>query len=343
MVEQKFCCDIFSHSESYIFIDVRSPSEFACGHIPGAHNIPLFSDDIRALVGTCYVQQGRGSAIHLAMQKIGPNLNQLVVQAQQVINNKILCVYCARGGMRSASVSWLFALFKLPVVQLSGGYKAFRNWTLAQFETKQMLQVLGGKTGSGKTEYLKYLAQTGDQVIDLEKLARHKGSVFGGDKRNQATQQQFENDLALIWIQLDTKSSVWIEDESRKIGSVIIPEPVWLLMRQAPVYVLLSKRTERVARIMCEYGSLDRDFVLQALAEIKDHLGFELYQSIYRAYQDKNYLFAVDTLLMYYDKKYAHGFLHKKCAGCFAFFPELPKKSIFKRSILALSSLFLFG
>lgn len=333
-VDQKNIQDIFAQRDSYVLVDVRAPSEFARGHIPGAYNIPLFSDEIRALVGTCYVQQGREIAMHVAMQQIGSNLDQLVIQAQQIRNNKIVCVYCARGGMRSASVSWLFALFKLPVVQLSGGYKAFRNWALAQFESPLVLQLLSGKTGSGKTVYLNHLAQTGNQVIDLEGLARHKGSVFGGDKRNQATQQQFENDLAFVWARCDPQIPVWVEDESRKIGSVIIPEPIWLLMQRAPAYVLLSTRTERIARIMCEYGVLDHQFLLQALADIKDHIGLALYQTLRDAIQNNKYEFAIDILLTYYDKKYSYGFLRKTCMGCVVFLPQLPKKISFIGQLL---------
>jgi tRNA 2-selenouridine synthase len=316
-VEQKSFVDIFAQRELYTLIDVRSPSEFARGHIPGACNIPLFSDDVRALVGACYVQQGREPAMHLAMQKIAPNLDYLITQAQQVRRNKILCVYCARGGMRSASISWLYALFKLPVIQLHGGYKSFRNWVLQQFNSTQKVQILGGKTGSGKTEYLKFLAYTGEQVIDLEALARHRGSVFGGDKGNQATQQQFENDLALQLAGLDSVRIVWLEDESRKIGSIIIPEPIWLNMQRAPLYFLHAKRQERITRVMREYGNLDKDFLLSALAEIKEHLGLACYYDIKCALEQNELIYVIDQLLMYYDKKYVYGLSRKTIARCF--------------------------
>lgn len=338
---------LFSRDQ-YTFIDVRSPSEFARGHIPGAHNIPLFSDHVRALVGTCYVQQGREPAMHLAMQQVGPQLDGLVAQAQELLerpsiqfylkvkllrtsgfgnclkqtptlssefiweaknvatqSRKTLCVYCARGGMRSASVSWLFDQFKLPTVQYAGGYKAFRNWTLDQFAQPRSLIIVSGKTGTGKTDYLRTIAKNGQQIIDLEALAHHKGSVFGGTRATQATQQQFENDLAWQWSLLDPQQPVLLEDESRKIGAVIIPESIWLLMQQAPIYYLDIPRERRLARIMAEYGVLDKTFLCTALQVLEQQLGNERCRHIAHVLEH-DVEQAASLLLDYYDAKYEH-------------------------------------
>jgi tRNA 2-selenouridine synthase len=197
-------------------------------------------------------------------------------------------------------------------VQLVGGYKAFRNWALDQLVVPQQVRLLGGKTGSGKTEYLHFLAKNDEQIIDLEARARHKGSVFGGDKDKQATQQQFENDLAIQWAFLNKNLPVWIEDESRKIGSVIIPESIWLQMQQAPFYFLLARRKDRIVRIVYEYGFLDKNFLLHALAEIKEHLGLERYQIIKSYIEQYEYRQAFEMLLDYYDKKYTYGLSRKK-------------------------------
>jgi tRNA 2-selenouridine synthase len=345
IVEQQTCYDLMREYDRYIFIDVRSPSEFARGHISGAYNIPLFSDHIRALVGACYVQQGREPAMHLAMQHVGPQLDSLVQQAQELLQpspglwrtrrypvfapkplvlsppsaraepveawregskgvpEQILCVYCARGGMRSASVSWLFTQFKLPVVQMSGGYKAFRNWAIEQCEQPRSVIIISGKTGAGKTAYLHTLAKNGQQIIDLEKLAQHKGSVFGGTRATQATQQQFENDLAWQWALLAAEKTVFVEDESRKIGAVIIPEPIWTLMQHAPIYYLDMPRDQRLVRIMTEYGVLDKTFLQSALAALAQQLGIERYNQIARMLE-QDCAQAAALLLDYYDAKY---------------------------------------
>lgn len=298
-------------TESVQFIDVRAPSEFARGHIPDAYNVPLFSDQLRSLVGCVYAKQGKQAAMRVAMQEVGPQLMVLVDQIRAVHDGRQLCVYCARGGMRSGAVAWLVSFFKLPVVRLDGGYKAFRNWALEQFELSRGVRVLGGKTGAGKTAHLAQLAVAGQQIIDLEMLAQHKGSVFGGDKCAQATQQQFENDLAVVWSRLDVARPVWLEDESRKIGSVIIPEPIWLYMQVAPLYVLDTSRAQRLQRVLTEYGALDEGFIRDALLVIKDQLGGALYQEILVTLDAHDRAQAANLLLDYYDRKYEHGLQQK--------------------------------
>lgn len=312
MIQKKTIEELIN--QNFIFIDVRSPSEFKRGHIPGSFNIPLLSDQLRALVGTIYVQEGKQKAIHVALEHVGPHFTDLIDQGKRIYdeNKKTLVIYCARGGMRSGAVAWLFNLFGLPVVQLEHGYKAYRNWALAQFTKKQKLNILSGKTGSGKTEILHKMKLRGEQVIDLEKWAEHKGSVFGGDKRLQATQQQFENDLAWHWAQLNQSTITWIEDESRKIGAVIIPEAVWLQMQDSPAYLLERSFEERLQRILDEYGSLDKDFLFMALSEIKDHLGSELYYRVKALIMADDLKNAYALLLEYYDKKYKHGISKKR-------------------------------
>jgi tRNA 2-selenouridine synthase len=300
---------IFDKFHEYCFVDVRSPSEFKRGHIPGAYNIPLLSDQTRAVVGAMYVQKGKKEAMHYAMQHVGPRFDELVCQAEKVKEKnpkKKMCVYCARGGMRSKSVVWLFNFFKVPANQLEGGYKLFRNWALPQFEVTQQIRLLSGKTGVGKTELLHQFKKEGKQIVDLEGCAQHKGSVFGGDKDKQATQQQFENDLSVQWSQLHHDEQVWLEDESRKIGSIIIPAALWQQMKRAPKTVVEKSLSERRKRIVAEYGSLSPEFLQNALTEIKDHLGDESYRLIAKFIEKRDLERAVDMLLVYYDKKYEH-------------------------------------
>ncbi len=296
---------------AHVFIDVRSPGEFARGHIPGACNIPLFSDQVRAMVGCIYVQKGKQEAMRIAMQQVGPHLGELVEQVRAVFDGRSLCVYCARGGMRSAAVCGLFQFFQLPAVQLSGGYKSFRNWVLDQFLIERDMRILAGFTGSGKTALLHAWAAQGRQMIDLELLAGHKGSVLGGDKRMQTTQQQFENGLAWALNRL-RQGPVWLEDESRKIGGVIIPEGIWRQMQQAPICCLDVPREQRLARVMAEYGSLDDEFIRDALQQIKEQLGGARYQELMALLEEGDRLRGADILLAYYDAKYGHGLTQKK-------------------------------
>lgn len=314
-VERISCADLMPKRTAYVFVDVRSPTEFARGHVPGAHNIPLFSDALRALVGTMYVQEGKDRALAYALEHVGPHLHELVAQARAVYVDKPLCVYCARGGMRSASVAWLFDLFKIRGVLMAGGYKAFRNWAGAQFETTKQVHILAGKTGAGKTEYLKTLASDGAQVIDLEGLARHRGSVFGGSFELQATQQQFENDLAVAWFEISAHTPVWVEDESRKIGAVIIPEGIWRSMKNAPVYVHECLRGERLARIIAQYGQMGIDELMQAAESIRQPLGNERCECVLVALRENNIPLAADLLLDYYDRLYEYNLAQKNIVG----------------------------
>lgn len=311
----KISIDQCIKENAHVFIDVRSPGEFARGHISGAQNIPLFSDHVRAMVGCIYVQKGKQEAMRVAMQHVGPHLNELVEQARVVFDGRPLCVYCARGGMRSAAVCGLFQFFQLPAIQLSGGYKSFRNWVLAQFLIERDVHILAGFTGSGKTALLHAWATQDRQVIDLELCAGHKGSVLGGDKRTQTTQQQFENDLARALSCLQD-GPVWLEDESRKIGGVIIPEGIWHQMQQAPIYCLDIPREQRLTRIMAEYGSLDDQFIRDALEQIKEQLGGARYHELMTLLETGDRLRGADMLLAYYDAKYAHGLDRKKGRLC---------------------------
>ncbi|MBT3456055.1 tRNA 2-selenouridine(34) synthase MnmH [bacterium] len=311
-MKKKTIDEIIKFANKYTLIDVRAPEEFKKGHIPLAQNIPLFSDLMRKLVGIEYKQKGRESAISFALENIGSTLPSLVEKAKKLGIKKPFCIYCARGGMRSSSMAWLFDLFGLNTTVIIGGYKKFRNWTIKQFDVQKKVTVLGGKTGSGKTQLLKYFKNNEKQVVDLEKLAQHKGSVFGGDKNKQKTQQQFENDLALEWFLCNPVRPIWIEDESRKIGSVTIPEGIWLQMQNAKVYFLQTTQGIRTKNIIKEYGTLDKNFLLNASKTIYNQLGDQKYRCVVDAIKNDSLERACKILLDYYDKKYEFGIQKKK-------------------------------
>ena len=185
-------------AKEHSVLDVRSPGEFAHAHIPGAHSLPLFTDEERKVVGTAYKQESQQKAIKLGLDYFGVKMVKMVEEVEGIVDrwqmtdgskknkvdnvdikNKIVLVHCWRGGMRSAGVAWLLDLYGFKVYTLVGGYKAYRNWVLEQFEKEYPIRIIGGFTGSGKTEVLHSLAKKGENVIDLEKIASHKGSAFG--------------------------------------------------------------------------------------------------------------------------------------------------------------------
>ena len=169
-------------------IDIRSPKEFTQGHWPGAINLPLFSDEQRAEVGKTYKKQGRKKAVLLGLKIAGSRIPLITKTLRGVekkdfgseaVQNQQIRLYCWRGGMRSASIGWVAQLFGLRAVILHGGYKQYRKWVLKQFETEWPLLLIGGRTGTGKTDLLIEMSNKGIPVIDLEGLANHRGSSFG--------------------------------------------------------------------------------------------------------------------------------------------------------------------
>lgn len=288
-------------------IDVRSPGEFLQGHIPGAFNLPLFTDEERAIVGTEYSKQGKEAALLKGLDFIGTKLTGFVQAARKFADNDEILVHCWRGGMRSEAMAWLlgFAGFKVSILQ--GGYKAYRRFVHSVFASGPELQVLGGMTGSGKTEMLAELEVKGHQIIDLEKLAQHKGSAFGAlGQSGQPTQEQFENDLASVWMRLNPDKPVWIEDESRNIGKVLIPELLFEKMSKAQLIYLDVPFEERVNKLTGEYGGYGESLIL-ILEKIRKRAGGDLVNDAIRQLQNDEIHDAVSLVLNYYDKTYRYG------------------------------------
>lgn len=301
---------LLSLSHTCPVIDVRTPAEFAQGHIPSAHNVPLFSNEERVIIGTAYKQQGKEQAMLIALEYIGPRMRLLIEQVQALapkdLSKKII-VHCWRGGMRSASFAWLLNFFGYEVFLLEGGYKAFRAFARAVLQEQKQIQIVSGPTGSGKTKLLQKMHSDGEQVLDLEGLAQHKGSVFGGlEKRTQPTQEQFENDLACAWARFDAQKMVWIEDESKKIGTVYIPEPLWEQMRQAPLKHLTVSREERLQNLLAEYGCFSIEDLVACTLRLEKYLGGARTQEIVAALHENNLHGACEILVAYYDTTYAY-------------------------------------
>ncbi len=290
-------------------IDVRSPGEHVRGHIPGATNMPLFEDAERALVGTLYKQTGRDAAVLEGLRIVGPKMADLVEHARAIAPDGRIAVHCWRGGERSGSVAWLLDKAGFTeVVTLKGGYKAFRNHVLDCFATPPALLVLGGRTGTGKTEVLKHLRDLGEQVVDLEALAHHKGSAFGAlGEAPQPSQEQFENVLWDAFGKTDPHRTTWVEDESRMIGRATLPAPFHTALRAAHVYFVDVPLEERVVRLVKDYGTFDRGSLAASIQRIGKRLGPQHAKAALEALDAGDLHTVARITLGYYDKTYEYG------------------------------------
>ena len=288
--------------------DVRTPAEFAQGHIHGAHNIPLFSNEERVQVGTTYKQQGRKEAILLGFDLTGPKWSGFIRQALEMAPEKTIALHCWRGGMRSGAMAWALNLYGFEVYLLEGGYKKYRRWVLDRFDEKYNLLILGGMTGSGKTRILHELQRSGEQVIDLEELAQHQGSSYGTmNKLVQPTQEQFENHLATQLYHIDKEKPLWLEDESITIGKRFIPNGLWHQMREAQVIAINVPLENRVQFLVDEYGKLDKDFLIGCTERIWKRLGPEQTKNAVLAINENRMADFIRIVLVYYDKTYRAG------------------------------------
>jgi len=293
---------------STFLIDARSPSEYAHAHIPGAVNLPILDDEHRRIVGTTYKQKGRNAAVLAGFDLVGPRFGDIIRRAQELAPDKEVTVYCWRGGMRSAILGWLLGMAGFKVSIRPGGYKSYRNEVLRSFDESRTLIVLGGKTGSGKTDVLKQLALSGEQVIDLEGLANHKGSSFGAlGQPPQPSNEQFENLLSEQWSKLDPGRPCWIENESRSIGRLKIPEQVFEGMRKAMVLDVEASTSMRMERILSEYGSFDRKELEEATVRLSKKLGGQHLKAAVEALAAGEMEKWLEVLFVYYDKTYLHG------------------------------------
>lgn len=288
-------------------IDVRSPKEFQQGHLPGAVSLPLFTDSERALVGTAYKRQGHADAVRLGLKLVGPKLSSLIEQADALAGNgKSFRIYCWRGGMRSSSMAWLLSTAGYHCTVLSGGYKSFRKWVTGQFEKPYSLVVLGGLTGCGKTEKLHELKSMGEQTIDLEGLANHRGSSFGHiGCLPQPSCEQFTNTLAWELSRLDPARPVWVEDESRMIGTCQLPHPFWKKMCEARMAWIEASTEARVGRLVRDYGMHAKEMLLQAVRRLEKKLGGAKTKYVCECIEDGRLEEAIVQVLEYYDKTYA--------------------------------------
>ncbi|GJM33231.1 MAG: tRNA 2-selenouridine synthase [Saprospiraceae bacterium] len=297
---------LFEEMQERILLDVRTPAEFDKGHIPGAINFPLFTNEERVEVGTVYKQESPEKALLLGLDLVGSKMSVFVREAGEIAPNRQLLIHCWRGGKRSESMGWLLDLAGFDVKILHGGYKAYRNYVLQAFtRLKPRLMVLGGYTGTGKTDILKALMDKGEAILDLEDLANHKGSSFGAlGEAPQPSVEHFENILLTTLVNLPQDRLIWVEDESRSIGRVYLPTPFWDYFQTTPLIHLEMHLQDRVLRLVEEYGRFPIDYLKEAFQRIKKRLGGQNLKMAMEALDQGDLEAAATIALKYYDKAY---------------------------------------
>lgn len=298
-------------NDDILLFDVRSPVEYQKGHIPSAISLPLFSDEERKSIGIIYKGEGSQAAFYKGLDFVGPKMRTLVERVSSLADKKQkIVIYCARGGKRSESVHWLLQQSDIQdVFRLEGGYQQFRNTVLRLFQQKYPTIVLSGLTGVGKTKILHALHRMGGQCIDLERIARHRGSVFGGHPNiKQPTQQLFENALAKnLYCHRHPESVIFVEDESKLIGKCYIPSVFFSQnIKEASEIHLTCSIEQRISNLMEEYGSLEVHDLLIALHKLEKRLGREKVKRISNYIQCGDLYSAIRHILDYYDHKYAY-------------------------------------
>lgn len=292
-----------------VWIDVRSPKEFSKGHIPGSYNIPLFSDTEREKVGTTYVKVGRNEAVTEGLSYVGGKLHtfeqQLLSIMEREHKSKVM-VYCARGGMRSASVGWLFRLYNHDVAIFPKGFSGFKKLLPKYVDQIEKLVVLEGPTGAGKTDLLLEMRRQGAQVIDLEGIAHHKGSAFGYYvDREQPTNEMIYNEIVVQLSRMNLSKPVFLESESKKIGSREVPDVLFAKMQQAYLMTIQSSLNDRIERIVEGYSDLPKEMLIEAFGKIEKRLGSKEAQDAIDLVREGDYSEATRIALKYYDKAYA--------------------------------------
>lgn len=295
-------------AENILLIDARSESEFLQGNIPGSINIPLLNNEHRIVIGTLYKQKGREAAVKKGFELIGPHFHEKFEQIAQLATHKKVMIYCWRGGMRSGILSWMMSLANYEVFTLNGGYKSFRKKVLEINSNNYPFIVVGGKTGCGKTECLQLLKARNEQIIDLENLANHRGSAFGqNENKSQPSNENFENLLAYELFKSKPNQKIWIENESRLIGKIKIPDSIFNQLKSNLLLEIQIDETDRINRIISEYGKIEKSDLIFSTRKIERKLGNQRMREAVDALENNDYKTWVKLILHYYDQTYSYG------------------------------------
>lgn len=297
-----------------LLVDARTPSEFAESSIPGAINVPIFSDAERAAVGTLYKLQGKSEASRLGVRLVAPKIPELIEQVESAWRQGSgpVIVFCWRGGMRSKALTYFLSLAGIPVRQLQGGHKRFRSHVCDFFERGAWgrLLVLRGMTGVGKTRLLQQLAGEGYPVIDLEGLAGHRGSAFGAlGLAPQPSQKRFEADLWDELRKIPAGAYALAEGESRHIGRLQLPSRVYAALQQETSLWINASLDYRTRVILEDYPALDalREAFVPPITALKPRLGGEVVERMLLLLEQGRWDELVrELMVLYYDPLYDH-------------------------------------
>ena len=289
-----------------LYVDVRAPIEYNEDHIPGAVNLPIFNDEERKEVGTLYKMVGKVDAVKRGTE-IGGRRIVDIINSLTEIKDKEIIIYCARGGMRSGAVGSLINSLGIKTYRIIDGYRSFRKVVMDELSTvkiKPKIFILQGLTGAGKTEILKVLPN----AIDLEDMAGHRSSIFGGIGLRQNSQKRFET---LLWQRLEelkNEAFIVIEGESKKVGNIHIPENIFMQMREAPPVYIETPIERRVEIIKKEYTGFNEDErILKIVNTLRSKLGADKTDALTEFYNQGNLDEFIKILLLdYYDTLYRH-------------------------------------
>ena len=296
-----------ANTTNALLLDVRSPGEYRQGHIPGAVNCPVLNDEERHIVGITYKHKGRKAAVIKGFDLVGYKFSSFIAGVNEIYQGNDVLLYCWRGGMRSNIMAWLLQLAGYNVFLLEKGYKSFRHYVIEIISGKFSFLVLGGKTGSGKTDLLNQLENSGEQVIDLEDIACHKGSAFGSlGMPSQPTNEHFENKLAVALAALDKDKHIWIENESRNIGGIKIPDNIFNQIRNSPVFEINIPFEKRLNKIINDYGCFPLELLKEKSLKIERKLGPDNLKIALQFLERNNLKAWAEILLNYYDRNYEY-------------------------------------
>lgn len=299
--------------ENVFFVDVRSPDEFAKDAIPSAVNVPILDNEQRAQVGKIYQELGPKEARFLAVKLVSPLLPEKIKTIRDLADGKIVVVYCWRGGMRSKAMCEFLNLAGIPTLRLAGGYKSYRRFINNYFNEPPNFNflVLYGLTGVGKTEILERLSFKDIPTLNLEALAKHRGSVFGAvGLPSQPSQKKFETDLYSVLNQYQANQYIFVEGESKKIGKLFIPEKIYAAIQRGKRILIYDSMLNRVNRIIKEYLVKSKYNIQEfetAITHLQKRIGNSKMQELLELLYTENFAEIVKELLIsYYDKLYHH-------------------------------------
>ena len=300
-------------------IDVRSPDEYYKGNLPNSINIPLFDNEERSIIGKIYKNNGREKAVIKGLEFVSNKIENIVdnlinaFDFYKLNNNNeksvepAIKIYCARGGMRSYSISWLLTKYHIKNVTLNGGYKNYRKWTLDAFKKHWDLVLLSGKTGTGKTRLLNILRENNYQIIDLEGLACHRGSTFGSlGMKQQPSNEQFENLIAEELKCMKKNKKIFVEAESANIGKCKIPHELFNQMKNAERLEIIKSESNRLDELIKTYSIFEEQELIDAVLRIKKRLGPQRTKIALDSIKNKDWESVCKSVLEYYDKCYEH-------------------------------------